>query len=386
MGSTESVPIARKDSTHSSLSTPPNYDENLGDFWAAVKRASKINANLPDGERRSYPDLPGLEYGNENIHSRRRNEFDNCSQGHQSDGSVSNNINVEGTGYRSTTQHKKFRMLRKRATRSNFIDALLNNGENYELKHTNKLSSINSTKSSDSLKTQRLYDSNEDVNFRTTQKRKSSSVFSQIIISSPSEISEETQPKKIKKSSKSSHMHINKEIYSKESKSAAKSSKVRTQLNDATINQPQTEKSGLHHILFMADQSRLKNPATKTTIDVTKSAAKVDPFNDVSPDLEGPPRTQDQNSARVHSPHIHDVLLGRGNGVSHFPGNLVFRDFCWSVRKDYNKAIRNEKGRVAAQVIDLVKQRKPPGRFLELADGYYTEVPYDRVKEKIQQG
>jgi hypothetical protein len=103
-------------------------------------------------------------------------------------------------------------------------------------------------------------------------------------------------------------------------------------------------------------------------------------------DSIGSPRTLDQNSAQVHSPHKHDILMGRGNGVAQWPGNCVFRVFCWNAREAYHNAIRNEKGKVAEQIIDNVRNRNPPGRFLEKsAHEYYTEVPHERVKEKICQ-
>jgi hypothetical protein len=148
------------------------------------------------------------------------------------------------------------------------------------------------------------------------------------------------------------------------------------------------------HVLLSADVPLVTSSKKSLPSVVKKAVSKIDLYSVKSQELfdnefvdsVGPPRTDDQNSDIVTSPHIHDILMGRGNGVAQWPGNCVFRIFCWNAREAYHKAVRNEKGRVADHIIEKVKSRNPPGRFLERgSDDYYTEVPHERVKEKICQ-
>ena len=102
----------------------------------------------------------------------------------------------------------------------------------------------------------------------------------------------------------------------------------------------------------------------------------------------GPPRTAEQATPLILNPHAHDVLLGRGNGTASYPGNQVFRAFCRNARKKYMTVPNNEKKKVAEIIVQQVKGRNPPGRFLERKtenDGYWSDVPLDRVLEKICQ-
>jgi hypothetical protein len=85
-------------------------------------------------------------------------------------------------------------------------------------------------------------------------------------------------------------------------------------------------------------------------------------------------------------PRDTDVLLGRGNGIANYPGNLMFREVVSEHRKAYECAYRCEKQRVAHEVINQISKFDPPGRFIELTkEGTYILVPFEKVLEKTCQ-
>jgi hypothetical protein len=68
---------------------------------------------------------------------------------------------------------------------------------------------------------------------------------------------------------------------------------------------------------------------------------------------------------KIASPRQHDVLCGRGGGINSHKGNRIFRDWVAERRTEYNLAnCKLEKVRIAKEVMDLVKNQQPPGRFL----------------------
>jgi hypothetical protein len=80
-----------------------------------------------------------------------------------------------------------------------------------------------------------------------------------------------------------------------------------------------------------------------------------------------------------------DVLLGRGNGVATYPGNLAFRRIVWARRPHYEKSIRNEKRKVAALVVQEVQALDPPGRFVVAFKRGHVVVSATRALEKTCQ-
>jgi hypothetical protein len=85
-------------------------------------------------------------------------------------------------------------------------------------------------------------------------------------------------------------------------------------------------------------------------------------------------------------PRSTDVLLGRGNGVSIWKGNINFRTIVWEYRDEYLHAVRYEKGKIAEKVFDRISSLSPPGRFLEmLVDDHFFVVGRNRSIEKICQ-
>lgn len=96
---------------------------------------------------------------------------------------------------------------------------------------------------------------------------------------------------------------------------------------------------------------------------------------------------------RIRTPHEHDVLSGRGGGINAHLGNVQFREWVRVRKNDYNLApSKVEKARVAQEVIDLVRNQKPPGRFLQkdptsggMMGGWWVEIDEERVLAKTSQ-
>ena len=79
-----------------------------------------------------------------------------------------------------------------------------------------------------------------------------------------------------------------------------------------------------------------------------------------------------------------DIVFGRGNLVSRFHGNWLFRQ-CIGVNKEIYKRLHKEDKGIAAQVL-IWHFEQVGARFLEVAGAGYTEVDYPRVYEKFCQG
>jgi len=100
---------------------------------------------------------------------------------------------------------------------------------------------------------------------------------------------------------------------------------------------------------------------------------------------------------RIRTPHSNDVLCGRGGGINSHPGNKTFRTWVHERKEAYNLATtKQEKARVSIQVIDMVKNQKPPGRFLArdesipgamstLSKNYWIEIDLNKAIAKTSQ-
>lgn len=85
-------------------------------------------------------------------------------------------------------------------------------------------------------------------------------------------------------------------------------------------------------------------------------------------------------------PRINDVILGRGNGIAAWPGNVAFRHIVWSHRTDYQRAHRHGKNKFAVQVVEEVYNLNPPGRFIECSlEGNYHAISFQKAIEKASQ-
>jgi hypothetical protein len=95
---------------------------------------------------------------------------------------------------------------------------------------------------------------------------------------------------------------------------------------------------------------------------------------------------------RIRTPHPHDVLSGRGGGINSHGGNQTFREWVRVRKDDYNLApSKNDKARVAREVVALVEEQVPPGRFLSKdptaigSSSWWVELDDERVMAKTSQ-
>lgn len=95
---------------------------------------------------------------------------------------------------------------------------------------------------------------------------------------------------------------------------------------------------------------------------------------------------------RVRTPHAHDVLSGRGGSINSHTGNIQFRKWVAVRKNDYNLAVnKSDKARVAREVIALVKNQDPPGRFLQRdptspgTHAFWVELDDEKMMAKTSQ-
>jgi len=96
---------------------------------------------------------------------------------------------------------------------------------------------------------------------------------------------------------------------------------------------------------------------------------------------------------RIRTPHKNDVLSGRGGSINSHRGNIQFREWVAKRKNDYNLApSKQDKARVAREVIALVQNQSPPGRFLQKdqtashgAMSWWVEIDDDRIMSKTSQ-
>jgi len=77
----------------------------------------------------------------------------------------------------------------------------------------------------------------------------------------------------------------------------------------------------------------------------------------------------------IQHPHEHDVLSGRGNSVNYHVGNEYFRTLVHKHKMEYVKCPKPQKGRFSRIIVDEIKARDSPGRFLK--QDAVTKLWYD---------
>jgi hypothetical protein len=92
-------------------------------------------------------------------------------------------------------------------------------------------------------------------------------------------------------------------------------------------------------------------------------------------------------SPPVPTPRIHDVLSGRGRKINLHEGNVQHRTWVAQRENDYNLAPNAaEKTLVVRQVVDVVQNQNPPGRFLiKEGPSGWTELGDDQAMAKTRQ-
>jgi hypothetical protein len=93
---------------------------------------------------------------------------------------------------------------------------------------------------------------------------------------------------------------------------------------------------------------------------------------------------------RTTSFHIsqNDVLCGRGGLTNHHPGNVFFRRLVRIKQEAYLKASKREKAGVAKEIVALIRNLQPSGRFLKkepLHPGVWIEIGDRKAREKTSQ-
>jgi hypothetical protein len=93
---------------------------------------------------------------------------------------------------------------------------------------------------------------------------------------------------------------------------------------------------------------------------------------------------QARQTAPIHTPHLNDVLCVQGGGHAF---NIQFRAWGLERKTNYHLASNEKKARLTREVIALVKNQNPPGRFLQRDSthaGWWIEADDGRVSRKIQ--
>ena len=75
--------------------------------------------------------------------------------------------------------------------------------------------------------------------------------------------------------------------------------------------------------------------------------------------------SKEQESEGIVTPHEHDVLSGRGNFVNYHAGNEHFRALVRKHKVAYVACPKPQKGKFSRMIVDEIKARNPPGRFLK---------------------
>lgn len=70
------------------------------------------------------------------------------------------------------------------------------------------------------------------------------------------------------------------------------------------------------------------------------------------------------NSRIIDNPGVNDVMFGRGGATNNHIGNIRFRKLVEGYKRSYLAAPRNEKPRIAHEIVNIWRSLTPPGRFL----------------------
>jgi hypothetical protein len=83
----------------------------------------------------------------------------------------------------------------------------------------------------------------------------------------------------------------------------------------------------------------------------------------------------------------HDVICGRGGLGNRHAGNRHYRQIIKDYQVQYLTAQKREKKKIAFEIMDIIHNLKPPGRFLQKDDatGLFIQIDDKRASEKISQ-
>jgi hypothetical protein len=86
------------------------------------------------------------------------------------------------------------------------------------------------------------------------------------------------------------------------------------------------------------------------------------------------------------APTEHDVISGRGNATNNHGGNKWYLELVEKQKPNYTAANKREKSTVAMGVVQLVRTRDPPGRFLKQDEktGDWLDIGDKKAVEKVK--
>ena len=89
----------------------------------------------------------------------------------------------------------------------------------------------------------------------------------------------------------------------------------------------------------------------------------------------------------ISIPHPHDILVGRGNGANQHPGNVYFRELVQRFKYRYIHTPSSEKKFITKHIINEIRKRNPPGRFLKQnpESDLWDTLEMDKTLEKTSQ-
>ena len=94
----------------------------------------------------------------------------------------------------------------------------------------------------------------------------------------------------------------------------------------------------------------------------------------------------------IVTPHDHDVLSGRGNFVNYHAGNEHFRALVRKHKVAYVACPKPQKGKFSRIIVDEIKARNPPGRFLKqdpitkLWEDIGEKRALDKTRQALREG
>jgi len=82
-----------------------------------------------------------------------------------------------------------------------------------------------------------------------------------------------------------------------------------------------------------------------------------------------------------------DVLSGRGGRTNGHPGNISFREIVKEKKEEYIKARKRHKPLIAREIVDNIRQKQPPGRFLkkDKITSFWKDIGNKKAVEKTSQ-
>ena len=89
----------------------------------------------------------------------------------------------------------------------------------------------------------------------------------------------------------------------------------------------------------------------------------------------------------IVTPHDHDVLSGRGNFVNYHAGNEHFRALVRKHKVAYVACPKPQKGKFSRMIVDEIRSRNPPGRFLkqDAATKLWFDIGEKKALDKTRQ-